>query len=163
MKRILSYMIALLVALCGVCGAARAEGAQQVLESEGSATVLVTLAVPAGFKVVIPESVRFSGFRAGAGIETAVEAYDVYIYAGQTLRVSVASANNWTLLNSGSGCGYALRMKDTGVTLQNGDTVLTLRAGELQRRQDMTLTLLEDARFAGTYADSLTFTLSVQR
>ena len=165
MKKILSSILcfAMVVSMSVTAFAA------DISTDGGSQNVLVTYGVGQSFTVTIPSDIEIDSFGSSTNY---VSAENVMIPHGSTLNVTMESAKadgfDWyltDLTNNDNTLAYRVVASDANgdeTDIGNGDVVLSVPSGF----DDMVETalyfeLVDEATKAGTYQDTLTFTVSV--
>lgn len=180
MKKLVSLISAL--TMCAVMTAPMVSSATTdvTLNTESkTSTFNFTTTIDSSYTVTIPDG----SADLSQPVDLMVSATGVCIKGNQTLKVDVSSANKWNLHDENSGdLAYSLTAikettsEDNGITLTEGDvlvsketaktvgesfTVLTVDAGTPADKAIMRAKVEETAKMAGTYTDTLTFTVSV--
>ncbi len=168
MKRILAFALALCL-LCGVTAYADNTTINQDSASkEASTTVSYTIATCKEYTVTIPASVTMSGtsdnIRGSITVQLNTTKFND---AGKTIKVVLSSAangyenNKYALVSGENKIPYVL--KQEGNEYKPGDTVLEWTYGEgTQVSKTLNAQAYPSSNLpAGTYSDTLTFTVSV--
>lgn len=122
-------------------------------------TTVVSKTFDSSYTVTIPDSVN----DLIVDSTLSVEATGVLLNYNEKLVVSVASKNNWHLKDkentaNTADISYTLNAGDTA--LANGDAVLEVPYTEKNKSADLTVANIADPTYAGTYADTLTFSVT---
>lgn len=112
--------------------------------------------------ITIPESTE--NLTKGQKLTASVD--NVLIKHGQTLRLSVTSENDWTLRNrkypdTDSGAEYRICGENMEILEEKTETILTVGSGKKSDSVTLTVDSIEKPTFAGTYTDTLTFSVEV--
>lgn len=84
---------------------------------------------------------------------------DVMTEADKTLKVTVTSSNSWKLKNSDKELEYDV--KKGGDSIKGDGVILEEITGESEtKKAELTIEITGEAKYAGTYSDTLTFTVS---
>lgn len=125
-----------------------------------SGTVEVTYGVSEGYQVTIPEAFDLV---ADTDVEKTVSAANVLIPSGETLTVTMNSANNLSVVYDESSIEYTVKVG--GAAFTNGGTVLSVESGTTSGNATLkfntTAAQIAAATQAGEHADTLTFACSV--
>ena len=137
------------------------------ITGDGSATktgsMEITYGVASGYTVTIPADVDFT---TGKTATRTIEASDVMIGYGKVLEVKVQGENyneGWFLADkeaSTNTLAYTLKSGD-GTAITNNGVVLAVDAGNAGGSNELSFELIGIPIKAGEYADTLTFTVSV--
>ena len=153
MRKIVSFVLAmvLVLSMCMTVSAATIDK-----NSEQTATTTATYTKGEGYTVTIPADITVGGEA------ISISAADVMIDPGETLKVSVASANSWKVKNGEEALAY--KLNDGTADIKADDTVvLSVAAGTATGSVDLTAELDNvTATKSGTYTDTLTFTVAVE-
>lgn len=129
----------------------------------GDQQVVIEKTVDQSYVIVIPDSTDSLTERQTFDLS----ASDVVIPYGQTLKISVTSANGWKLRDKSnhdnpSAISYLMGYGDneTGITNQT-ETVLTVGNGAKSGNVDLTVISIDDPEMAGTFSDTLTFNVDI--
>lgn len=132
------------------------------IDSNGK-NVIVRKTVDQSYEIVIPEGTN--SLAEGQTFELA--ANNVKIPFGKKLNVAVTSSNGWTLSDkkhpeNNDRIGYSMGFGDAAAPIEN-DTETILSIGEGAENGTVKLTVLSvgEAKMAGTFADTLTFSVDV--
>ncbi|MBQ8806070.1 MAG: hypothetical protein IJZ68_06255 [Bacteroidaceae bacterium] len=158
MKKILSLVLAL--CLCLSLGVTAFAATVTEESAAQSANTTVTYGVEAGYTVTIPETVALN--TEGKGQAT-VSAADVLLLAGKTLKVTVTGVDE--LVNTADNAttlSYKIGKTEGAADVVDGTVVLSVAAGNATGSQNLYFELTEDPTAAGTYSDTLTFTVTVE-
>ena len=162
MKKALTLaLVAALLTATGITAfAADTEVNQDTTPPTGATTV--NYQVDPAYTVVIPESVTLTDADVTAIIKIygATENYNVVIGKGQKVNVALtASANNFNVANTdGDTVAYTVNDKNA---VDDLTTVAECTAAEGKKNTDITFAKTGTAAYAGTYTDTLTFTVSL--
>lgn len=158
MKKMLTLALAVVMMLsCSVT-------AMAATATEGANTVPVTYTENTSYTVTIPETITIDKNAS----EQTVSAKDVMIPTGTALKITVSSENyannNWYVANKAAAAEkLTYTIKNGGTALKSGDTVLSVEAGNTAGASvPLTMQLTGNVTKAGTYTDTLTFTVSVE-
>lgn len=128
-------------------------------------TVDLTYEVTEAYTVTIPDAVTFTNTEAKTGT---VKADGVLIANGKNLVVKVSSTNysdGWTLKDQAAEANtlkYTIKKGTTSATdVSNDGEVLKVEAGTATGEETLNFQLTAAGTKAGTYKDTLTFTVSV--
>jgi len=163
MKKILTLaLVAALLTATGITAfAADTEVNQDTTPPTGAMTVNYT--VDPAYTVVIPESVTLGDTAVTEQIKIygATENDNVVIGKGQKVNVALtASANNFNVANTdGDTVDYTVNGENTTAALAS---VAECTADDGTKNTDITFTKTGTAAYAGTYTDTLTFTVSLE-
>lgn len=168
-RKLIAMTLTLALAQAMAVPAFAAAEATQVTTAKGTETV-VKYEVAEKYTVTIPKDVTFTSDEGGTTKTETVSATEVFIGDGKTLKVTATGANKVE--------GSEFRMKDAatnylaytltttdkgaGVAVAAGGTVLSVAAGTNNKEASLTYTLTDTAKKAGTYTDTLTFTVAVE-
>ncbi len=164
MKKILLNIAAALLIFTTASFTSSAEEAidQDSLNKSGSMNISYDEEI--SYMVTIPAGVTFVNDGDKEPIERGVQASNVRIKEGTSLVVNVASLNDFKMKNNDGYIDYSLNAN--GKTLEAGSSydILVVNAGEnsgwviLRFISDLDKT---NALYAGTYSDTLTFTVYI--
>lgn len=159
MKKMVSFISALTMCAVMVAPVVSSAATIDISSESKSADVTLSKTVSSSYTVTIPDDME----NIDTDSELTVSAADVIINKGQTLNVSVSSLNGWTLDGDGGSFTYSLTPTDVsdGVALENGDNVLMVASGTTSASKTFTAAVTGNVTMAGTYSDTLTFTVSV--
>lgn len=137
----------------------------QITTNGGSASTTITYTVPETYTVIIPESATISlnagDIDDGSGT-IIVSAQDVLLYEDETLSVSVTASQNYSggfRLKTGTHTYLSYTIAgESNVALNT--PFFSINAGTTSGSVTLTLTP-STATVAGTYTDTLTFTVNV--
>lgn len=171
MKKMVSFISAL--AMCAVMTAPMVSSATLSEKSvgadstENTSAVSMTKEVASSYTVIIPDG----EIDLENPSDLSVSAENVIIDSGQTLEVSVKSANNWKLIDTKSGSTasitYSLTPQEEGAEALTGEesvSVLSVEAGTSPAgkvEKILTAEVTGKPTMSGTYKDTLTFTVAV--
>jgi len=162
MKKSVSLLLALVLAFAMVSTAFAVDNTVNTQSSSKDVNVTVTYDYSENYIVTIPANF---GIGPTEG-QVTVSASEVRLSLGKELNVKVASTNNW-YLKIGSAenpkIAYVLSQSSNGTCIANNTAVLTVPAGIEGGAKSETLyhKASTAAIYAGTYTDTLTFTVSV--
>lgn len=163
MKKILSAIIATVMTLAIIFAPASAE-IEITEKSAGKSSVInVDYELDESYTVTIPASVTFTDTE--TTVERGVLAKDVVLNEGSTLYVDVSSMNNFQMRNGSGFIDYYIQINYATIPKGNEYILLIINAGEgsgwaiLEFKSDLSK---EHAQYAGTYTDTLTFTVSIK-
>ena len=163
MKKLLTLaLVAALLTATGITAfAADTEVKPDTTPPTGATTV--NYQVDPAYTVVIPESVTLTDADVTAIIKIygADENSNVVIGKGQKVNVALtASANNFNVANTdGDTIAYTVNGENTTAALAS---VAECTADDGTKNTDITFTKTGTAAYAGTYTDTLTFTVSLE-
>lgn len=115
------------------------------------------------YMITIPESTE----NLTAGKQFTAKVDNILIKHGQTLKLSVTSGNDWKLKNRkypdiDDGAEYRMTCDGkTDIIEEQTETILTVGNGKKSDSVTLTVDSIEDPMFAGTYTDTLTFSVEV--
>lgn len=161
MKKLVSFMLVFGL----VAGMSTTAMAADLNKENASGNVTLTYAQDESYKVTIPADFTLTT----DSKEQQITAMDVYIPSEKTLKVTVSSENyndnNWYVKNSNleksDKVKYTIKKGEKNVG--DGEEVLTCAADADSHGTTETLALEGDkAKYADTYTDTLTFTVTVE-
>ncbi len=163
MKKLLSVITSVVVAM-GMSISTNASSDSIITQDsqEKSGTINIGYDLGAAYTITIPASVTFTDTE--KTVERSLLASDVFINEGSTLNVNVASLNDFKMKNGDGYIDYDLKVNHNAIADKNNFSILTVNAGDrsgwavLNFETDLEMT---HAIFAGSYTDTLTFTVSV--
>lgn len=129
----------------------------------GNNCVIVKKTVQESYLITIPDGTN----TLKEGQTFSLKAENVIIPHGESLRVSVTSANNWNLKDAknpenNSAVSYSMGYGDDETALVNKtENIFTLAAGAGSGNVTLTILSIGEAKMAGTFADTLTFSVDV--
>lgn len=115
------------------------------------------------YTVTIPASVTFTD--AEKRVERSLQVTDVMLNEGSSLNVSIASQNDFQMKNGSSYIDYYIMYNGSTAEGHNHFKILTVSAGDSSGwvlLDFMTDLNKENAMYAGSYTDTLTFTVSIE-
>ena len=144
--------------------------AANTIETTGTpGETIITYGVSNGFKVIIPAD--FTITEAAEESQT-VSASDVYIAYGETLRVSLKGENfdetesKWYLVdeaNDSNKIEYTIGTTSGSADVTNDSVILEVAAGDINGEEvDLFFNVVKAPTIAGTYNDTLSFTVTVE-
>lgn len=162
MKKLVSFMLVfgLVAGMSTTAMAAENEGILNKGTQTG--TVELTYTKDESYTVTIPANFDLKE----ADKDQTIEAKEVYIPSGKTLKVSIKSDNyddGWYVKN-GSEDKVLYTIKTGGDSIANNGAVLKFEANDNTHQAEETLEFALDEKnvhYAGTYTDTLTFTVTV--
>ena len=163
MKKTLSLALAAVMALSLAVPAFAAD----ITTDGGSGTTVVTYGMSQGFTVTIPASIDLD---ADAKATADVTAENVLIPFGKTLNVRVSGddyTDKWELIDAASAANkltYTIGTTDGASDIVNNSVVLDVDSGEASAStvtETLYFEVTDEITKAGSYADTLTFTVSV--
>lgn len=163
MKKAITMMTALALAgALGVSNLTICASASGINGDSASATVTLNYSVSEGYTITIPTTpITVST----DGTDLTVEATDILLSAGSTLKLTVASGNNdfkmYTAEDTGKANGLAYTVKKDGTAISSGADVLSIAAGTTSTSTSLNIALSDTPTYAGDYTDTLTFSASV--
>lgn len=114
------------------------------------------------YTVTIPASVTFTDTE--KSVERGLLVQDVVIDEGSSIKVNVASLNNYKMMNGDGYIDYSLMVNTYKIPAENAYDILIVNAGEKSGWAILTFVteLVKDhAFYTGNYTDTLTFTVTV--
>lgn len=157
MKKILSCVMALSIAAC----AAMSVSAAQLNTQTSTATHQLNYSSQPQFTIEIPDGP--TDITSGSA-NLVVTASDVLLNDGEKLSLKVASANDWTLKCGTSSIEYDAKI-DSASIKTSGEVMKDIDANtspdELTETIAVEVGAKNNAKCAGTYTDTLTFTATV--
>lgn len=163
LKKILSFIMSAALFLI-MPGAAPTAAEEDITydSTEKSGKINIDYSMEVSYTVTIPASVTFSDNEKQA--ERSIQARDVMLNEGSALNVNVSSLNNFKMKNGKGYIDYYLMVNYNKLPEENDHNILTVNAGENSGWAVLSfITELDKANavYAGTYTDTLTFTVSV--
>ena len=158
MKKIIALLIAIVMMAAIAVPAFAAE-----YDPDGDNKVIVSYNVSGGYTVTIIDSIVL-GDKDTAVSAGNVAVSDVLLDAGQTLTVSVTSANGYAVKNGDNAIAYSMTYGEETVTEGTEATaILTVASGTTAGSVALSFTRTADAPagVAGTFEDELTFNVVV--
>lgn len=164
MKKTLSLGLALVLALSMAVPAFAAN----ITTDGGTGSTVVTYGTDQGFTVTIPADFTIDAATKKATAE--VKAENVLIPYGQVLNVRVTGADytdKWELIDEAEATNkltYTIGTTEGGNEIGNNSVVLDVESGEAygsEVEETLYFTVTDTLTKAGTYTDTLTFTVSV--
>lgn len=165
MRKILSVIIAAVIASVMMTISVDADSTGIVINKESieqSGDITIDYALDESYTVTIPASVTFTD--EVRSVERSMWAEEVVLNEGRTLYVSVSSLNNFRMVNKDSYIDYYIKMNYATIPQGNDYDVIIVEAGEkaawaiLEFKTELSK---NHAAYAGTYTDTLTFTVSI--
>lgn len=165
MRKILSVIIAAVIASVMMTIPVDADSTGIVINKESieqSGDITIDYALDESYTVTIPASVTFTD--EVRSVERSMWAEEVVLNEGRTLYVSVSSLNNFRMVNKDSYIDYYIKMNYATIPQGNDYDVIIVEAGEkaawaiLEFKTEL---VKDHAAYAGTYTDTLTFTVSI--
>lgn len=165
MKKFLSVIIAAVMTSAAMAAPAAADttGAEITEKSVAQSGVInVDYAQDVSYTVHIPASVTFTDEE--TTVERGLLAEGVVLNEGSSLNVNISSLNDFQMKNGAGAIDYYLQINYATIPEENNYTLMTVKAGEgsgwaiLEFKTDLSK---ENAVYAGTYTDTLTFTVSI--
>ena len=159
MKKMIALVLAAVMTM-SMTTAAFAD--QTVTNNTGTVDVTYTIAdSDESYIVTIPADVNLSS--AAISKTGDVKVTNAVLKSGNTLKISVATANGFNLVNGVSAIPYTV--SDGAAAIANDGTVLTVAAGTASSTKTLTFATTADnvkqATLTGAHKDTLTFTVSV--
>lgn len=144
--------------------------ANNTIETEDTpGKTVITYGVSDGFKVIIPADFNITE---DAEETQTISASDVYIAYGKTLSVSLTGANfdeaesKWYLVdeaNAANKIEYTIGATSGATDVKNESIVLEVDAGNVEGEEaKLYFNVVEAPKIAGTYKDTLSFTVTVE-
>lgn len=135
-----------------------------ITQDSGEKSGNITVGYDAGvaYTVTIPASVTFTDSE--KRIERPLQVNDIVLNEGSTLSVNIASANHFKMTHGEGYIEYSLLVNSNAVPKENSFNVLKVAAGDksgwaiLEFVTDLNT---EYATYAGSYTDTLTFTVTI--
>lgn len=164
MKKTLSLVLVLALALSLAVPAF----ATDITSNGGTGETVVTYGTSQGFVVTIPADFAIDTETKKA--TAAVEAENVLLPYGKTLNVKISGddyTDKWELIDAAEASNkltYTIGKTDGASDVVNDSVVLSVDAGvayDSSVSQTLHFAVVDDIAKAGTYADTLTFTVSV--
>lgn len=164
MKKILSSVLCLAMLL----SMGTTAFASNISTDGGSQDVTVSYGMSQSFVVTIPSSINIADVSEIASLE--VSASNVVIPHGTVLEIVITGddyVSDWELIDTAENTNklrYAILAEDTTV-VRSGDVVLSVASGEAPNStvsEDLAVAIMENVTKAGSYTDTLTFTVSVE-
>ncbi len=131
-------------------------------DTEGSGSISVSYNANVNYKVTIPASVTFTDSE--KIVERALMASDVLLNKGGKLGISVSSLNGFRMVNDSGYIEYGMKVNGHDINAGEDIVILTVLAGETSGWATLdfeTALSGEHAEYAGSYSDTLTFTVQV--
>ena len=127
-----------------------------------SGSVNIDYYADVSYEVTIPASVTFTD--TDTTIERGLQVRNVMLNEGTSLNINVTSRNDFKMIYKDGSIDYSLIINKHARPEKNNFNILTVAAGE--RSGIATLDFVSDlakaeAKFAGKYTDTLTFTVSI--
>ena len=139
------------------------EGTTITQDSQGkSGNTNVDYNIEETYTVVFPASVTFTD--AETSVERGLLVSDVLLREGSSLKVYVASLNDFKMKNGEGFIDYQLLINYVGTPEEHDYNILTVNAGEDPGWVVLYFTTelnKDNAVYAGRYTDTLTFTVSI--
>lgn len=167
MKKMLSVILAFVLVM-SMATTVFAADAEITTGGNQSAETVVTYDMTEGYTVIIPESVVIDATtKKGTAI---VGAENIVIAYGKTLNVTISGddyADAWELIDVADATNkvkYLIGTTEGGEDIVNESVVLTSAAGDnwnSKVEETIYFSLGEDVEKAGSYEDTLTFTVSI--
>lgn len=163
MKKVLS--LGMTLALCLSLAVPAFAAGTNISTDGGTGNTVVTYGMSQGFVVTIP-----ADFNIGSSLEATADvvASDVMIPYGTTLNVRVSGddyVDKWELIDVASATNkltYAITQDSGAKTINNNDIVLAVDSGDVTgATETLEFKITDTVVKAGTYQDTLTFTVSV--
>ena len=122
----------------------------------------ISQSIPSNYQIVIPESTN--NFNEGQNLTLRAE--NVWIESGQMFEIAVTSENNWYLMDKNTknpnGIRYHISCNSLpDITENQTATVLTINDDTKIKEANLKVTSVDDATSAGTFADTLTFSVQI--
>ncbi len=164
MKKILSCVLCLAMML----SMGTVAFASEISTDGGSQNTVVTYGMSEGFTVTIPTNFTIDETKKATAD---VSASNVVIAHGSTLKVAVSGndyVDSWELVDEAEATNtltYTIGTTEGGNDIVNNSVVLSVGAGEAYGStvtETMHFTVIDELSKAGTYKDTLTFTVSVE-
>lgn len=157
MKKVLTMVLSVAMVLSmGVCAFAA-----EVSNDGGTQETTATYTEPQTFVVTIPSDITVAK-KDGQATPVTVSAADVVIPANATLKVTVASTNEWLVKSpEGGDLHYGLYVDSKEDALATNGEVLSVVNGTATGSASLTAKLTEVATKSGTFTDTLTFTVNL--
>ncbi len=135
-----------------------------ITQDSGEKSGNITVGYDAGvaYTVTIPASVTFTDSE--KRIERPLQVNNIVLSEGSTLSVNIASSNHFKMTHGEGYIEYSLLVNSNAVPKQNSFNILKVAAGEksgwaiLEFVTDLDT---EHASYAGSYTDTLTFTVTI--
>lgn len=164
-KKILSFVLAAVMML----SMATTSFAVEVTSNGGSGETVVTYGMDEGFTVTIPANFTIDSTKKATAD---VSASNVMIAHGKVLEVTVSGddydvTGSWELIDEAEASNkltYTIGTTEGGTDIVNNSVVLSVGAGEAYSStvtETMHFTVIDELSKAGTYKDTLTFTVGV--
>lgn len=157
------FLVAAITVLMGSLSAVFA--AEETTSFAGeTGTTRVTYELNQGYTITIPGEFALTP---GSEIEKQVSASGAIIAEGKTLNVKISSSNfsngEWHIKDANNSYSYELTKGQERTAIESGATILSVNAGTTEEvTESIFFSLDEDTvTKAGTYSDTLTFTVSV--
>lgn len=163
MKKKLSIVLALALA----CSMAVPAFATDITTDGGAGETVVTYGTSQGFVVTIPADFEIDD---SAKATADVSAENVLLPYGKTLNVRISGDDyddKWELIDVAEDTNrleYTIGTTDGGDDIVNNSVVLAVASGDYHdsvKTETMHFTVVDTITKAGTYSDTLTFTVSV--
>lgn len=164
MNKLLAVIMSAVIAL-GMVIHPQAAGSVTITQDseEKSGNTNINYSAEETYTVVFPASVTFTDSE--KAIERGLQVSNVLINEGSSLNVYVSSLNNFKMRNGEGYIDYKLMINYNGNPEEYDYRILSIDAGEgggVAILYFVTELNKDNTKYAGTYTDTLTFTVSVE-
>lgn len=156
-KRIITLALALLLAVTVAAPALAAD--TTIGAGGGTGNTTMTYSVTSTYSVTIPEAVTLAT-ATKTGTLTVSVAANAFIDYGKSIKIKLTTCD-FELTNNDDDLTYTIKDGDDPIALNA--VVLTHSAGTLTASSKaLSLAVTDSAKYAGSYTDQITFTVSVE-
>ena len=163
MKKLIFIITAAVLIFTAVIFPAAAEEIIDQDSANKSGNINVSYNAEVSYTVTIPAGITFT--ESEKSIERGISANNVSLTEGSYLKINVASLNDFKMKNNNGYIDYTLTVNKTKIPDGNSHDILTVKAGESSGWAVLNFTTGLDrtnAFYAGTYTDTLTFTIYIE-
>lgn len=156
------FLIAAMSVMLGTVGTAFAAGETQTITGE-EGTTKITYTKDSSYTIIIPGDFALSTTET----KKQVSAEGVILNNGKELNVTISGANcaggKWYVETTSDQYEYTITRGDARDTVWDDSIILAVEAGNTDTVEtDLYFKLTDTVKKAGTYTDTLTFTVSVE-